>query len=51
MLIRHTSAGLDKASLGRILTEPDIVACIPSHYGKAMGNPLSAARDRETTML
>ena len=52
LVVRQTSAGLDKASLGRILTEADMVACIPSHYGKAMGNPLSAReREREITML
>ena len=29
-----------RSSLGRILNEPDIVACIPSHYRKAIGKPL-----------
>ena len=40
LVVKFTSAGLDKASLGRILNEPEIVACIPSEYRKLIGKPL-----------
>ena len=40
LVVKYTNASLDKASLGRILNEPDIVACIPSHYRYTIGIPL-----------
>lgn len=42
LIVHFSHPGLDAVGLGRLLSEPEIVASIPSHYRESVGRPLVA---------